>query len=105
MLDSIFSVHEISSFRDEIAAKTRTISALSVPVFLPPELCKDLPVLSADLDLSQQVRSVLQRLLQRHPPPPSPDYLMVPSGERLRNCNTHKVRGPRVVRIVEQTPR
>jgi hypothetical protein len=38
MLDSTFSVHEIFAFRSGIASKTRNISALSIQIFLPPEL-------------------------------------------------------------------
>src|ERR1700723_2564741 len=100
MLDSIFSVHEIGGFWAQIAAKTNGISALSIPILAPSELRKELPILIADLDPLKQVRSILQRLLQRHPAPPSPDRLMIAPGERLRNRHSHKFRRPRVMRIV-----
>src|ERR1700723_3514868 len=100
--DSTFSVHEIDPFRTGSGPKTCIISVLSIPIFSPSKLGKDLPVLFAHFDSLQQVGPVLQGLLQRHPSPPSPDRLMVPADKRLWNCNPHKVRWPRVMRIIEQ---
>src|SRR5260370_832300 len=105
MLDSTFSVHEIRVFGTAIAQKTRAISALSLQIAIPLQLRQNLPILIADLDLIEQVRPVLQRLLQCHPAPPSPDRLMIPTRERFRNRHSHKLRRTRVVRIIHQPSR
>src|ERR1700678_2953833 len=102
MLDSIFSVHEIGGFWAQIASKTSGISVLSIPILLPSELRQNLPVLVAYFNPLEKVRSILKRLLQRHPAPPSPDRFMIAPCERLRNRHPHKLRRSRVMRIVQQ---
>src|SRR5229473_932030 len=52
---------------------------------------------------SQQLRAVAQRLRKRHFAAPATNLLVVAAREHLRHLPTAKLRGPGVVRIVQDT--
>src|SRR5689334_3310145 len=67
------------------------------------QLIKQFPVFLAQRMPLQQIRTVLQGLLQRLAPAPLADLLMVAAHQHFRHRHSAKLRGPRVMRIIQQS--
>src|SRR6202007_490301 len=72
---------------------------------LPLDLSEQLLIFLAECSRINQVRPVAQRLLQSHSAAPTADLVVVAVHEHLRYPHAAKLRGPCVVRIVEQASR
>src|SRR5712692_3816583 len=70
---------------------------------LAVQLVKQAGVFFSEGCASQQLRAVAQRLRKRHFAAPATNLLVVAAHEHLRHLPTAKLRGPGVVRIVQDT--